>query len=213
MADSPDRDDELETCCICLDSLSSSPVVALLHQSAAGSSSGSERSCAHFFHAACAERLAPQNCPMCRTPFEALSAPFCGNDLVAAGAEIVIAGVRRLRGETPSVPTVAARTVVELLAASFPIKQTSLEAAVADLAEAPHSPGWVVSSPRSGMKHIGAPGLVQLLGRCSTVRLELNRRRHLVRGSPPARKDIRSTLRSAATRLRHGCRAGCGGSR
>ena len=89
----------------------------------------------------------------------------------------MIAGARRLRGEDPTVSTVAARTVVELLAASFPIKQTSLEAAVGELAEAPHSPRWVVSSPRSGMKHIGAPGLVQLLGRCGTVGLQLNQRR------------------------------------
>ena len=178
MSDGSDRDDELETCCICLDSLSSSPVVALLHQLESSSTGPEiERSCAHFFHAACAERLAPQNCPMCRTPFQTLSRPFTGEDLVAAGATTVIAGARRLRGEDPAVSTVAARTVVELLAASFPIKQTSLEAAVGELAEAPHSPRWVVSSPRSGMTHIGAQGLVQLLGRCGTVRLELHQRR------------------------------------
>ena len=114
---------------------------------------------------------------MCRTPFETLTAPFTGKDLVVAGAEVVIAGARRLSGEDPSVSTVAARTVVELLAASFPIKQTSLENAVAELQEAPRSPGWIVSSPRSGTKHIGASGLVQLLGRCSSVQLELNRTR------------------------------------
>lgn len=175
MGDSDDRDDELETCCICLDSLSSSNVVALLKHP--GPSNATERTCSHFFHAPCAERLNPRHCPMCRTPFQMLSAPFSGDELVTAGAKTVIAGARRLRGEDPSVPTVAARTVVELLAASFPIKQTSLEAAVDELAEAPHNPGWVVSSPRSGTKQIGATGLVKLLGRCGTVRLELNRRR------------------------------------
>lgn len=171
-----DPDDELETCCICLDSLSSSPAVALLDGRRPGQPE-CERSCAHFFHSACAERLAPQLCPMCRTPFSELSAPFSGDGLVAAGATRVIAGARRLRGEDPTLPTVAARTVVELLAASFPIQQASLEAAVEELADAVDSPGhkpWVVSSPRSGTTHIGAQGLVQMLERCSpTLRLQL----------------------------------------
>ena len=55
---------ELETCCICLDSLGSSPVVALL---------GGQRRCAHLFHAHCAERLSPQLCPLCREPFATLT--------------------------------------------------------------------------------------------------------------------------------------------
>eukprot|EP01051_Picozoa_sp_SAG22_P026983 SAG22_NODE_8806_length_628_cov_1.489603_1_plen_99_part_10 len=69
--------EDLEICCVCLDSLSSAPVVALLAApppNSIGLSPG-RRSCNHFFHEGCAARLQPQRCPMCREPFGALSAP------------------------------------------------------------------------------------------------------------------------------------------
>ena len=172
--DEDDEPDNLETCCICLDSLCVSPVVALM----ADGRDGCKASCSHFFHGGCAARLEPRLCPMCRTPFGELSRPFGGDELVAAGATRVIAAARLLQGDEPEPPdegsTVSARRVVELLAASFPIQQAALEAAVADLAVGESSLGGVVASPRSGTKRIGAPGLVQVLARCSSVGLLLH---------------------------------------
>lgn len=186
-----EEDTELETCCICLDSLSSAPVVALL-----GEQGGGARSCAHLFHARCAERLSPQQCPMCRAPFLALSAPFGGrrwrSQLTAADSERLIAGARRLIGWQASranpdgdggwtstklsgAATVPPRAVVELLAAIFPVRQAALEAAVDALARAK-----AAGSPRSSRllhsdssckeedheAEIGPEGLVHVLGRC-----------------------------------------------
>ena len=172
--DGGDEPDNLETCCICLDSLCVSPVVALM----ADRRDGCRASCSHFYHSACAARLEPRLCPMCRTPFGELSVPFGGDDLVAAGATRVIAAARRLQGDEPddeASPSVKTRTVVELLAASFPIQQAALEAAVADLSVGGANPSdGVVASPRSGTKRIGAPGLVQVLARCSSVGLLLH---------------------------------------
>ena len=158
-----DAGDDLEVCCVCLDSLSSAPVVALLR---AGTPRG-RRSCAHFFHDACAARLQPQRCPMCREDFGALSQSFGGPALAAAGATRVIAGTRQLLGAGVG-ESVPSRAVVELLAATFPVKQTALEVAVSELAVATDlSPRWADQSiQRTGGEEISGMGLVRVLGRC-----------------------------------------------
>ena len=196
--DGGDEPDNLETCCICLDSLCVSPVVALMADRRDG---GCRASCSHFYHSACAARLEPRLCPMCRTPFGEPSVPFGGDDLVAAGATRVIAAARRLQGDEPddeASPSVKTRTVVELLAASFPIQQAALEAAVADLAVGANTTDGVVASPRSGTKRIGAPGLVQVLARCSSVGL-------LLHSAPAAAAESQSRVIRSAGRAGGEC--------
>jgi hypothetical protein len=108
--------EELEICCVCLDSLSSAPVVALMGME-------EQRACAHFVHENCAERLSPQRCPMCREEFDKLSGPISGTNLGRIGAARVILGAQRLLGlpEQES-DTVSTRAVIELLSATFPVR-------------------------------------------------------------------------------------------
>lgn len=122
--------EELEVCCVCLDSLSAAPVAALLDGGAA-----CRARCPHFLHAGCAERLWPTRCPLCRAPFAALSAPISGRRLQGAGASEVLAGLRRLAGRAPEAAapepvTVPAHSVVQLLAAILPVTRDSLLALV-----------------------------------------------------------------------------------
>lgn len=157
---------ELETCCICLDSLCSAPVVALLQPGGEG-----RRACRHFCHGRCAEKLSQNVCPVCREPFSTLSVPFGGDELVRVGAVRIVAGAQRLMGRAEeqeedrcnSVPT---RAVVELLAAVFPIRQRELEAAVQELAvcSSPRTSSLLASAQEGG--EIAAAGLVRLLARC-----------------------------------------------
>eukprot|EP00913_Durusdinium_trenchii_P028680 g26896.t1 len=60
--------DELETCCVCLDALSSAPSSILV--------SSSHRVCHHFIHTLCAEKLSPRKCPLCRQCFAHVSVPL-----------------------------------------------------------------------------------------------------------------------------------------
>jgi hypothetical protein len=185
---------ELETCCICLDSLCSAPVVALLQEG-----SGGQRACRHFYHGRCAEKLSQNVCPVCREPFASLSAPFGSEDLAAAGAVRVMAGAQRLTGlsEDEDECTVPTRTVVELLAAVFPIRQRALEAAVQELAVtgSPRTSRLLTSGRRSGQDGvIAAQGLVRVLARC---RVPLH-----MHGRPmTAPYDAPLTRYSLATRL------------
>ena len=159
-----EEDRELETCCICLDSLSQAPVVALLH-----GGGGGRRSCPHFIHESCAARLSPQLCPMCRTPFDACSAPFGGGRISELGAKRVIAGTMRLLGQ-PAGETAPTSAVVPLLAAIFPVRRAALEVAVGELAVA-NSPrsASLLKSTDSGSREIGAEGLSRVLERCDVM--------------------------------------------
>ena len=159
-----EEDRELETCCICLDSLSQAPVVALLH-----GGGGGRRSCPHFIHESCAARLSPQLCPMCRTPFDACSAPFGGGRITELGAKRVIAGTMRLLGQ-PAGETAPTSAVVPLLAAIFPVRLAALEVAVGELAVA-NSPrsASLLKSTDSGSREIGAEGLSRVLERCDVM--------------------------------------------
>lgn len=123
----------MEVCCVCLDSLSSAPVVALLTD---GARCGA--SCAHYLHACCAARLRTSTCPLCRTAFKAPSAPISRSRLanaspreVLAGLHLLVAGRSGRSAATTTLPrAVPARRTVELLAAVLPIRQASLEECV-----------------------------------------------------------------------------------
>lgn len=112
--------EELEVCCVCLDSLCAEPVVALLGHG------GARAACPHYLHAACAERLRPQRCPLCRTPFAAPSAPIGRPALRALPPAAVLAGLRRLAG-LGGAALVPARCAVELFAAILPVRQAALQ--------------------------------------------------------------------------------------
>jgi len=176
--------DDLEECCVCLDSLSSAPVAALLK--ARGTS---ERACPHFVHSDCAERLWPLRCPLCRATFATLSAPISQDRLAEVGPSRIISGARRLlgeeEGENSDKVTVPARVVVELLAATCPVRQSSLEAVVAHHANDPlHlQESWCdlggqeeqqLSSSTSPRKdeEIGSEGLAAVLPQCGIMVVE-----------------------------------------
>ena len=151
-----EQEADLEVCCVCLDSLSSAPVVCLL--SARGRPG---RSCAHFVHSECAEHLNPRRCPLCRVPFSTLSMPISKSRLDTVGSHGVIRGIRRLvDGQAaPAVQsdsTAPTRPVVQLLAATCPVRQVSLETAVTEVA----------GMDQSISGSIGIAGVTRLLLRC-----------------------------------------------
>ena len=105
-------------------------------EAAAAGGGGGRRSCQHFIHESCAARLSPQLCPICRTPFDACSAPFGGGGITLLGAKRVIAGTMRLLGQ-PAGETAPTSAVVPLLAAIFPVRRAALEVAQAAAAARP----------------------------------------------------------------------------
>jgi len=161
--------EELEVCCICLDSLSTAPIAALLVEG------GSRASCAHFLHACCAERLRTRRCPLCRAAFSAPSASISRQRLAGARPSDVLAGLRRLAGR-PAEPVAAwsegetagratARGVVELLAAVLPIRQASLKALLA--AELVHD-GSGLGEAEAEVDEEALARLLHGLGLCSS---------------------------------------------
>lgn len=115
--------EDLEVCCICLDSLSSQPITVLLT-----SSVEPRRSCQHYLHARCAEHLASSRCPLCRSGFAALAADVDGQTVGNIGAGGVICSLARLEGcPTNSCYTEA---VVGLLAATLPVPTTEVRVAL-----------------------------------------------------------------------------------
>eukprot|EP00928_Gymnodinium_smaydae_P056206 TRINITY_DN39622_c0_g1_i1.p1 TRINITY_DN39622_c0_g1~~TRINITY_DN39622_c0_g1_i1.p1 ORF type:complete len:386 (-),score=24.64 TRINITY_DN39622_c0_g1_i1:281-1438(-) len=118
--------EELEVCCICLDSLCTAPVAALLVDR------GRHACCPHYFHAACAERLRPRKCPLCRAAFAAPSAPIVRAQLEKLPPSLVLAGLLRLsRRSRCKKTTVPMERFLELMAAILPVRQASLRAVVA----------------------------------------------------------------------------------
>lgn len=151
---------EVEICCVCLDSLSSAPVAALLTARSGWALGGAEssvmrRSCAHFIHSECAAMLAPAKCPLCRTAFTALSEPVDQSTLSDSSAPEVMDALRLLAASSSSevLPTtVPTRTVVELLAATLPMPEEQIRVQLARFA-AEETPGEVTLE-----------GLARLLG-------------------------------------------------
>lgn len=117
---------DLETCCVCLDSLSSAAVTLLLD-------SGSTRACPHYIHHECARLLTPRRCPLCRTSFVALSTPIQRNIFKRTRPATILISLRRLAGSPAlqsgavSAPT---RDIIGLLVATLPKPEDSVYAAV-----------------------------------------------------------------------------------
>mmetsp|Transcript_101936 Transcript_101936/g.287699 ORF Transcript_101936/g.287699 Transcript_101936/m.287699 type:complete len:321 (-) Transcript_101936:187-1149(-) len=129
MAVEPD-DESLETCCVCLDSLSSAPVVVLLNHCDAKLA---RRACPHYLHSSCSELLYPQRCPLCRAAFVSLSEPIDVCRLRRTSPELIVSTLQRVTGALPlRPPTIPTRTVVELLAAVQPMPESALRAAALD---------------------------------------------------------------------------------
>lgn len=114
--------EELEVCCICLDSLCAQPVAALLSLE-----SDTTSSCLHYMHAACAERLRPRRCPICRSAFDALSTPISKETLQEMNPSDIVAGLCVLSGHHGRAGTVPPRVAVPLLAALLPLRQTTVQ--------------------------------------------------------------------------------------
>eukprot|EP00933_Yihiella_yeosuensis_P016657 TRINITY_DN14137_c1_g2_i2.p1 TRINITY_DN14137_c1_g2~~TRINITY_DN14137_c1_g2_i2.p1 ORF type:complete len:382 (-),score=48.80 TRINITY_DN14137_c1_g2_i2:100-1164(-) len=135
---SPDSD-ELETCCVCLDSLSSAPVSMLLEDSPnAHLGQPVVRTCSHYIHTECAEKLRPSKCPLCRASFSLLSEPVDRQRLSQLKPEDLLIGLGKLSPSaySPSSPssappyeelTVPTRSVLELLAATLPVPEDALQ--------------------------------------------------------------------------------------
>ncbi|CAL1130922.1 unnamed protein product [Cladocopium goreaui] len=117
-----EREVELEVCCICLDSLCAQPVAALLSLE-----SDTTSSCLHYMHAACAERLRPRRCPICRSAFDALSTPISKETLQEMNPSDIVAGLCVLSGHHGRAGTVPPRVAVPLLAALLPLRQTTVQ--------------------------------------------------------------------------------------
>jgi len=139
------EDEDLEECCVCLDSLSSAPVCALLK-----SRSGTRRSCRHFIHADCAKRIDPARCPLCRTPFFSLSLAMDRESLRLHGSKGIVTVCKNLDAEY--VRHVRCSTLVQLLAAIFPIRQSVLET-------------FVLASA-GGSSKVGSAEVARVLRRC-----------------------------------------------
>jgi len=118
--------DDVETCCICLDSLSSAPVTAMVVAAGGRGVGGGEgvaeesalptRACPHFLHDGCAKQLQLMKCPLCRADFALLSRPFDCARLSERTPKELIAAVRWLAGARPRQRQLAA---VEAVAPRF----------------------------------------------------------------------------------------------
>ncbi|CAE7330260.1 UPF1 [Symbiodinium natans] len=87
--------DDLETCSVCLDALSSGTCSFLVSDQI---QSVTIRACPHFIHTACAVKLRPRKCPLCRAHFSRLSAPLDQKWLSSMTSEELVRGLRRLDG-------------------------------------------------------------------------------------------------------------------
>ena len=139
--------EEVEACCVCLDSLSAGTVCVLLLVPPRGAAECYRRACSHYIHSDCAEKLRPSKCPLCRAPFDALSEPLDRCLLGALGPQRLIGGLRQLVGlprkhaPQPAEPAAPTAMVVELLAATLPLPEERLRRALLDAGEA--APGEV----------------------------------------------------------------------
>eukprot|EP00927_Polykrikos_kofoidii_P013530 TRINITY_DN15893_c0_g1_i5.p1 TRINITY_DN15893_c0_g1~~TRINITY_DN15893_c0_g1_i5.p1 ORF type:complete len:411 (-),score=26.49 TRINITY_DN15893_c0_g1_i5:188-1420(-) len=128
----------LESCAICLDSLSSAPVTVLLNVERDGQESlgcpNVSRVCPHYFHNHCAQLMDSSRCPLCRCTFTTLSAPIDKKQLRVDKSAQVIAVLQLFVGTRPgdSPSTVPLRTVVELLVGIFPVPEKVIRDAVQD---------------------------------------------------------------------------------
>mgnify|MGYP002803418196 CR=1 FL=1 len=126
------NDSELESCCICLDALSSGAAAVLIapYREDGSTSPWPKRVCQHFVHLSCAEKLHPRKCPLCRRSFTELSIPLDEKWLLATSPEEIIQGLCRLDGlpkpPLEEVAMVSTQSVVELLAATIPIPEEIL---------------------------------------------------------------------------------------
>lgn len=133
------NESELESCCVCLDALSSGPASILIaaqaaHEDGSTSSTNStnhwpKRVCQHFVHMSCAEKLCPRKCPLCRRSFAELSIPLDEKWLLSTSPEEIILGLRRLDRLQPTSEqeeTVPTQSVVALLAATIPVPEEVL---------------------------------------------------------------------------------------
>eukprot|EP00927_Polykrikos_kofoidii_P013533 TRINITY_DN15893_c0_g1_i8.p1 TRINITY_DN15893_c0_g1~~TRINITY_DN15893_c0_g1_i8.p1 ORF type:complete len:444 (-),score=35.20 TRINITY_DN15893_c0_g1_i8:89-1312(-) len=133
-----DDAETLESCVICLDSLSSAPVVVLLNVERGGQASEgcpiASRVCPHYFHNHCAQLMDSSRCPLCRCTFTTLSAPIDKKQLRVDKSAQVIAVLQLFVGTRPgdSPSTVPLRTVVELLVGIFPVPEKVIRDAVQD---------------------------------------------------------------------------------
>eukprot|EP00658_Telonema_sp_P-2_P060472 TRINITY_DN49384_c0_g1_i1.p1 TRINITY_DN49384_c0_g1~~TRINITY_DN49384_c0_g1_i1.p1 ORF type:complete len:391 (-),score=64.37 TRINITY_DN49384_c0_g1_i1:257-1327(-) len=197
LVDDGSPDAELEECCICLDSLSASPVVALL-----GTGTGTRSSCPHFLHSCCASRLSPMRCPLCRIEFGAVSAGIDAQRLAAAGPDRIVAGVRQLAGQTFSCGDEAPlERVVALLAAVCPVKQQALEAVALEHQGPPgqiSAVGLTSLLPKCG---------IQSLGRARASGKRLERHTFCTRVS----RRVRALMLQAAGAMGTTCFAGSAG--
>ncbi|CAE7570551.1 UPF1 [Symbiodinium sp. CCMP2456] len=128
-SDLQSESEELEVCCICLDSLCTRPVVVMLKPG------GQSLCCPHYLHAECAERLRPRRCPICRSRFGSLSIPMAREMLQDMAPARIMTGLRFLagseQGETvESEATVPVRVAIPLLSALLPLRQATLAAYV-----------------------------------------------------------------------------------
>lgn len=143
------EDSSLETCCVCLDSLSSAPVVLLLADTAPPAPA---RACPHYVHFRCAELLNPRKCPLCRAPFVTLSEPIDRGRFGTLLPRDVVSCLRQLSRAPPGEPATApTQTVVDLLVAAWPVPEASLWEAIEEL------------SLEAENGEIGAEGLEQLM--------------------------------------------------
>eukprot|EP00927_Polykrikos_kofoidii_P074224 TRINITY_DN70201_c0_g1_i1.p1 TRINITY_DN70201_c0_g1~~TRINITY_DN70201_c0_g1_i1.p1 ORF type:complete len:330 (+),score=36.51 TRINITY_DN70201_c0_g1_i1:73-1062(+) len=171
-------DADLETCCVCLDSLSSAPVSVLLRSTLGGS----ERSCPHYVHLRCADILYPRRCPLCRVPFACLSEAVDVRRLAQVGAAELVHCLRRLSGwpranssQTQSLvsvqgtsATAPTRAVVELLVATLPVPEVKVVEAIQLCgSEAPigeiHEEGLTRILEFFNVRHTGSPGNIASL--------------------------------------------------
>eukprot|EP00927_Polykrikos_kofoidii_P013528 TRINITY_DN15893_c0_g1_i2.p1 TRINITY_DN15893_c0_g1~~TRINITY_DN15893_c0_g1_i2.p1 ORF type:complete len:442 (-),score=24.30 TRINITY_DN15893_c0_g1_i2:36-1253(-) len=133
-----DDAETLESCVICLDSLSSAPVVVLLNVERGGQASEgcpiASRVCPHYFHNHCAQLMDSSRCPLCRCAFTALSAPFDKKHLSVDNSAQVIGVLQLFAGRRPgySPSTVPLRTVVELFVGTLPVPEKLIRDAVQD---------------------------------------------------------------------------------
>jgi len=103
--------EDLETCCVCLDSLSCEAITPLL---ASEGPALQPACCRHFCHLRCAMRLRPQRCPVCRLPFQSLRRVTRAGLLRMTAAELQVS-LRRLYGVANTT------SALGLVVAAFPI--------------------------------------------------------------------------------------------
>lgn len=121
--------EELEACCVCLDSLCSAPVTTFLAPSECGRLPEPEcarRCCTHYLHADCAKKLRPPQCPLCRSRCAALSSPVDRASFSAIGAAGIIASLAQLE-DSHSRSEVGVRSVLELLSATLEAPENMLQ--------------------------------------------------------------------------------------